>query len=199
MAEIARGAEAVLRKADGALVKERIRKGYRLQQLDTALRRTRTRREASLIREARRAGVRVPRIIEEDEFSVKMEFVDGKRVKEVLAESNCRQISSMIAAAVSKLHAADIIHGDLTTSNMIMRGKELFLIDFGLGFRSRRAEDKAMDLFLLHEALESTHFPLLRGAWNTVLNLYGKNYSGAHDVFGALQKIEKRRRYTVKE
>lgn len=199
---IARGAEAVLRREDGTLTKERVKKGYRIEQIDISLRRSRTKREAGLIREARRAGVRTPGVIEEKDFSIKMEFIGGKRVKDILSEKNFREICAKIAEAAAKLHGSDIIHGDLTTSNMIakkeMHGLDICFIDFGLGFRSRRAEDKASDLFLLHEALESTHYQLLKKAWNTILKVYGKNYSGAQEVFSALHKIEKRRRYTRK-
>ncbi|MBI2578292.1 MAG: Kae1-associated serine/threonine protein kinase [Candidatus Aenigmarchaeota archaeon] len=196
---IARGAEAVLRKEDGTLTKERIKKGYRIEKIDISLRRGRTRREAGLIREARRSGAPAPRIIEEKDFSIKMEFIDGKRAKDILSGKNFREICAKIAEAAAKMHSNGIIHGDLTTSNMIFHDGDIYFIDFGLGFRSRRTEDKASDLFLLHEALESTHFSLLEKAWNTILKVYGKNYSGAQDVFAALRKIEKRRRYTKKE
>lgn len=197
--EIARGAEAILRKENSTLIKERIRKGYRLEKLDTALRRKRTRNEATLIREARRAGVNVPKITEEDEYAIKMEFIQGDRVKDILAEDNYKEICEKIGEAVVKMHSNDIVHGDLTTSNMLLRGGEIYFIDFGLGFRSMRAEDKANDLFLLHEALESTHFALLDKAWNIILKVYAKNYGEAAAVFDALQKIEKRRRYTKKD
>ncbi len=197
--EIARGAEAVLRKENGILVKERVKKGYRLEQIDNALRRSRTKREASLIREARRVGVKTPQVFEESDFSIKMEFIDGKRVKDIFEESNYKEICAKIAEAAARMHNNDIIHGDLTTSNVIMKAGELFFIDFGLGFRSRRPEDKAVDLFLLRQAMESTHFLLLDKAWNIILKVYAKNYSEAKAVMDALQKIEKRRRYTKKE
>ena len=196
---IARGAEAVLRKENSALVKERVKKGYRIEQIDAKLRRSRTRRESALMREARRAGVLVPGITEEGSFIIKMEFISGKKVKDVLNGKNCGKICTAVSESIAKLHENDIIHGDLTTSNMLLDKKGLYFIDFGLGFRSKRAEDKAMDLYLLKEALESTHFLLLEKAWKIVLKVYGKNYSEAQQVFAALKKIEKRRRYTTKD
>lgn len=196
---VSRGAEAVLRKENNTLIKERIRKGYRLEKIDTPLRRKRTRNEATLIREARRAGINVPKILEEEDYVIKMEFINGKRVKEALSEGNYKEICTKIAEFIARLHESDIIHGDLTTSNMLLPGSEIYFIDFGLGFRSKRTEDKAMDLFLLHEALESTHFALLNKAWNIILKVYAKNYGEATAVMDALQKIEKRRRYTRKD
>ncbi len=192
--EIARGAEAVITK-NGEITKERIKKGYRLEQLDIALRRKRNRAEASLLREARRAGVPVPQILAESDFSIKIEFMDGMKVKDALDEKNCKELAGKIAVSISKLHDKDIIHGDLTTSNMILKDNEIYFIDFGLGFFSEKTEDKATDLYLLHEALESTHFSVLEKAWETILNTYKEYYNGADKVIKTLAKIEKRGRY----
>ncbi|KAH9842887.1 uncharacterized protein C8Q71DRAFT_734992 [Rhodofomes roseus] len=69
----------------------------------------------------------------------------------------------MIGTEIAKMHRADIVHGDLTTSNMILRhpssakGLQLVLIDFGLAYTSTLAEDKAVDLYVLERAFASTH------------------------------------------
>lgn len=191
----ARGAEAVIKKEGGAIVKERVAKGYRLPQLDAQLRRKRARSEARLLREARRAGVAVPVVVEEKDVSITIEYIDGKKVKDVLGEENCSTLCAAIAASVATLHAAHIVHGDLTTSNMILKGDVLYLIDFGLGFISQRAEDKANDLYVLREALEATHFPVFVEAWDIILNTYSAKYPEVAAVMRQLKKIEKRRRY----
>ncbi len=215
---IAQGAEAMLRQEGPAVIKERISKGYRIKQIDEALRRKRTKLEARLIREARRAGVQTPQILEEDEFSIKMELIKGKRVKEAANSKNCKKIAGMIGEAAAKLHNYNIIHGDLTTSNMIIsKGKSeggstdksakkpqrpetepaytLYLIDFGLGLFSQRAEDKATDLHVLKEVITATHFDIAAKLWPAVLATYSKNYDGSSKVIKALSKIEKRGRY----
>lgn len=192
---IARGAEATVSLQGKEIVKERIKKGYRLQQLGDALRKKRNRTEASLMREARRAGVFVPQVMEEQDFFIKMEFVAGDKVNDILNDENCLEIASKIAESITKLHSADIIHGDLTTSNMIIKGDNLYFIDFGLGFFSPRIEDKATDLHLLHEALESTHFDILEKVWSAVLSAYQKVYSDSGKVIKTLAEIEKRGRY----
>ena len=92
---IARGAEAVLSKGrfqgEDVLVKDRVKKGYRIIQLDEKIRKRRTKHEESLISRARRAGVNVPRIMESDNFRIIMEFVDGERVKDFLNNvSECK-------------------------------------------------------------------------------------------------------------
>ena len=64
----------------------------------------------------------------------------------------------LIGIEIAKMHLADIIHGDLTTSNMMLRPNgELVLIDFGLSYVSTLVEDKAVDLYVLERAFASTH------------------------------------------
>lgn len=191
---IAKGAEAELRKDGNTLVKERISKGYRLKELDEKLRKRRTALEARLLREARRAGVLTPQVLEEGKTSLVLEFIEGAKVKDLLSK-NCADISEKIGEAVAKLHNFDIVHGDLTTSNMLINDKGLWLIDFGLGFISKRSEDKATDLYLLHEALESTHFDVLEEAWSAILDSYKEHYQDSGKVIKALSDVEKRGRY----
>ena len=194
MAIIGRGAEAILKKKEDHLEKERIKKSYRLKELDDEIRKSRTRREANLIRTARRIGVKVPAIIDEDKETITMEFLDGKRIKDVLDENNCEELCTKITYYIALLHKNDIIHGDLTTSNMMLKDDEIYFIDFGLGFKSQRVEDKASDLYLLKQALESTHFSIAEKAWKIILKAYQQNYPEKR-VIETLKKIEKRRRY----
>lgn len=196
--EIARGAEAVIIKENKNVVKKRVEKKYRIKEIDNALRSRRTKSEARMLRHARRAGVATPQVLDEKEDTLTVEFIDGQRVKELLSEDNAEEICTKIGESVAKLHDYGIIHGDLTTSNMILQDK-IYFIDFGLGFFSKRPEDKAVDLHLLKEALESTHFAVAKQAWQTVLNVYEENYADARQVLGVLKSVEKRGRYTSKE
>ena len=193
--QIAKGAEAEIIKEGDIVVKNRIKKGYRLPELDEKLRKRRTVNEAKLLREARRAGVLTPQVLEEDKTTLKLEFIEGEKVKDVLNAKNCKAICEEIGRCVALLHSYDIIHGDLTTSNMIIKGREIWFIDFGLGFISKRDEDKAIDLYLLREALESTHFLILEEAWKSVIEAYKSNYQGSNKVIKALSDVEKRGRY----
>jgi len=97
-----------------------------------------------------------------------------------------------IGRSVRKLHDANIIHGDLTTSNMILKDK-VYFIDFGLGFFSTRIEDKAVDLFLFKKALESKHHEVWEECFKEVLKAYGDQ-----KVMERLKEIEKRGRYRKK-
>jgi Kae1-associated kinase Bud32 len=199
---VQRGAEAVLylEEMDGkkVLVKDRLPKGYRIPQLDDKIRSQRTKREERLILKARRAGVNAPNIVEARESKIIMEWIEGKKIKDSLnsmPRSQRVKIFKLIGESIGKLHSAGIIHGDLTTSNMIFKDDRLYIIDFGLGKISGKIEDQAVDLYLLYEALKSTHLKLLEEAWEGVLKAYKQNYSKSKEVLNRVLKIEKRRRY----
>lgn len=193
--KIAQGAEAMLTREDGVLIKERVKKGYRLQRLDALLREQRTAREAGLLNAARRAGVCTPQVLDVDDAVLRMEWIEGGRVKELLSADNCDELGRKIGAAIGKLHTYDVIHGDLTTSNMIVRGGEVCFIDFGLGFQSPKTEDKAVDIYLLYHAIESTHWAILDKAWPAILQGYRENFDKAEKVIKTLSDIERRGRY----
>ena len=198
-----RGAEAELRRTTylgrEAVEKSRVPKGYRLPALDEELRRARIRTEARLMGDARRAGVPVPILYDIDllENRLVMEFVDGPTAKAVLDKGGrpamgvCRRIGETIA----RLHAADIVHGDLTTSNMILQGGRLVMIDFSLGERTRSVESRGVDLRLLKEALTSAH---ARGPeyFEAVARAYRRRYPKAAEVLAKVTEIEERGRYT---
>ena len=201
---IKQGAEAklFLDKLDDhkIIIKDRIEKKYRIKQIDKKIRKSRTSLESNLLSEARRVGVLTPKVFDVDKQGHKiiMEFVDGKRIKELLNDSNQKNIEKIsfdIGRMIGKLHSAGIIHGDLTTSNMIMKDDKIYFIDFGLGFYSRKVEDQGTDLMLLQEALKSTHFKIIEISWGNIIKGYKKEYTKANQVLEKLEEIEKRARY----
>jgi N6-L-threonylcarbamoyladenine synthase/protein kinase Bud32 len=200
---IAQGAEAKLfreNKEQGAiLVKERIPKEYRCKELDKKIRHERTALEASLLRKAKSTGVNTPSVLEinKDETKITMEFIEGKRVKDALGKKNFEKICFETGQNIGKLHSYGIIHGDLTTSNIIQntQGKLVF-IDFGLGFHSRKTEDKAVDLLVFKKTFEATHHELMPKAWEKILEGYKKeNNAEAIQVLKQIEIVEKRGRY----
>lgn len=205
---IARGAEAVLYREslDGqeALVKERIKKSYRLSEIDSELRLQRTRREARLLSEARRCGVFTPKVFAVDEKGCKivMEFIKGKRLKELFNEASEKEaadIAENVGAQIGVMHSGGIVHGDLTTSNMILSGGKIYFIDFGLGEFSQRIEDFATDLSVLKEAIKSTHFRRLDILWSNIEKGYKSSNTNAKAVFKRMEDIEKRGRYSKRD
>jgi Kae1-associated kinase Bud32 len=204
---IAKGAEAVLYRdkwhEEDALVKERIKKSYRIKELDEKLRKERTKRETKLLSDSRRAGVPTPKIFKEDLKGMKivMEFLEGQKLKDLipkLSKKEREKISEKIGTLIGKLHSKGMIHGDLTTSNMIFQNGEIYFIDFGLGFYSTSVEDRAVDLFLLRRALESTHFQYINELWNSVLKGYEKEFPKPREVLKRFEGIYKRGRYVKK-
>jgi len=197
---IKRGAEAVLYLENSQLVKERLKKSYRLPEIDVKLRKLRTRKESKLLSEARRIGVETPKIfsIDERDFKINMEFIDGKRLKEFFNETNDmkrKKIAEDVGKLVGLLHKNGIIHGDLTTSNMILKDSKIYFIDFGLGEISKRVEDLATDLSELKEAFKSTHFKYLDLLWSSFIKGYKQANDNFNKVLDTLNDIEKRGRY----
>jgi|SRR3989338_11267 len=192
-----RGAEAILIKSQGNIVKDRIKKSYRLPYLDLKLRKSRTKKEAKLLEKASKL-IPVPALIETDEKEkIRMQFIEGLKLSESLDKlPNALEICKEIGIDIAKLHDSNIIHGDLTTSNMIYNKKKakLYFIDFGLGFESSKAEDKAVDLHLIKQALEAKHFKRHEAFFSSVINGY-KSSKNHIETLKRLEKVEKRGRY----
>lgn len=192
------GAEAKIKVGRSKVRKERIRKGYRPRKLDLILRERRTRSEVRILNEARRVGVRVPKVIRAGKFYIEMEKIDGPNLRDVLGslgEDERKRIFHDLGEQIGKLHSNNIIHGDLTTGNVILKGNAVYLIDFGLAFFSQKIEDKAVDLHLLQEALRSKHFHVWEECFNWAIQGYKDVYGDAEKVLRRVAEIEKRGRY----
>jgi len=196
---IAQGAEAKLFKTkfDGkeALLKQRVPKRYRCSELDEKLRSTRTNAEVNIFRKARALGVNTPAIfdIDKKEKEITMEFINGPRLKDSLKKENlavCKEVGQMIAL----MHAGNLVHGDLTTSNILVKDDDLFFIDFGLGKTSAKLEDKAVDLLTFKKTFEATHVNLMPKGWDQILEGY-LSKGGKKEVLKQMEKVEGRVRY----
>ena len=204
---IAQGAEAKIILSKDIVTKDRISKSYRIPELDKKIRKSRTKAETKLLNKAsqiincplpinnqslRGGGVGKPK-----DFKIKMPFIDGKKLSDHLDKfplKQQKQICKQIGEDVAKLHDAEIIHGDLTTSNMVLKDNKIFFIDFGLGYISHKFEDKAVDIHLFKQALEAKHFR----NWEVLFKEFEKGYSKSKDskiVFERLKAVEKRGRY----
>ena len=98
---------------------------------------------------------------------------------------------------IAKLHNVDIIHGDLTTSNILVHDK-IYFIDFGLGFISTKVEDKAVDLHIIKKALESKHYTHAEECFKYLLEGYTKENTETATILRRLEKVEKRGHYKQK-
>jgi TP53 regulating kinase and related kinases len=145
------------------VVKRRISKAYRNKSLDDHIRRERTISEISIIHEAKMAGVNVPSIIEvEPETNTfVMTRIDGTLARDSLDTMSLRDATRLfkkLGAMIGLLHSAGIIHGDLTTSNIVVtQAGDPFLVDFGMSRRSEDPEDRGVDLHLLQRSITTSH------------------------------------------
>lgn len=163
-----------------------------------------------------------------------MEWIDGLAVRAVLErweawmkqlqrdadtyaakakeeEERVRDLMRRIGRSVGSMHKAGVVHGDLTTSNLILRpltpgqstevagqgspsmDGEIVLIDFGLAGQSVHEEDRAVDLYVLERAFGSTH-PRTEGFFEEVLQAYRESYKGANVVLKRLEDVRMRGR-----
>ena len=197
------GAESVLYKEGNYLVKERISKGYRNKTIDVNKRKYPTRKEYKLMFKSKKIGLNVPEVYMFDDTSMKivMEHIKGDLLKNNLnkyTKIKRNKISKLIGEQVALMHDNDIIHGDLTTSNMILKDSKVFFIDFGLGMVSNKEESKAVDLHLFKRALESKHFDY----YNELIKSFFEGYKKSKNfrkIIDRLQKVEKRGRYKRKK
>jgi TP53 regulating kinase-like protein len=185
------------------IMKKRLPKNYRLPKLDEQIRTYRTIREPQLIHRAKEAGVPTPAIfmVDTKNSTITMEFIEGKQVKQVLNDPKqeerlqlCRHVGELIG----RLHDHDIIHGDLTTSNMILTPDDkVVFVDFGLGEYSAELEVRGVDLHLMKRALQSTHYRYAEECFEAVMNGYEKIIGMAmmRSILEKIENIEKRGRY----
>ncbi len=188
------GAESAIYLYKGTIVKERVKKLYRIKEIDESIRKRRTRLEFSLMKRAFESGIRVPAPIKisEDNYSIYMGYLGNERFKDNFSVDRMSELGEEVA----KMHKIGIVHGDLTTANLMLKDDKLYLIDFGLGMYSNKDEDKATDIFLLKNALSTRHPKESEIAFKSFLksyrHAYGKQFKG---IETHLKDIESRRRY----
>ncbi|KAI0292945.1 kinase-like domain-containing protein [Multifurca ochricompacta] len=191
------------------LLKHRFAKQYRHPTLDSTLTRSRVVGEARALLRCLRCGVSVPgvRFVDQASGILGIEWIEGRTIRFLLGsgdegdgahdgdseeddhdvdsladyEVSKDELMNMVGTEIAKMHLADIIHGDLTTSNMMLshpsslnhslRIQKLVLIDFGLAYTSILVEDKAVDLYVLERAFASTH-PASEPLFASVLDAY---------------------------
>lgn len=106
--------------------------------------------------------------VDEGNALLHLEKIQGRTLKSILHDvyqlegpkysESCLNFANKAGVMIARMHDADVTHGDLTTSNMIVNElQEVVLIDFGLGSMQSIVEDKAVDLYVLERAFLSTH------------------------------------------
>lgn len=204
---VKKGAEASLYLADWygrkVIIKTRFPKRYRPAELDEKIRSYRTMHEPVLMHEAKKAGVSTPTIflVDPKNATIILEFIEGTQVKQLLdtvPKKKRQELCVKIGELIGKLHKHGVIHGDLTTSNMLVDGEgKIFLVDFGLGEKSVELEARGVDLHLLKRALQSTHYHFAQECFEDVLRGYSAvlDEEAPKEVIAKIVEIERRGRY----
>ncbi|KZC12147.1 PREDICTED: TP53-regulating kinase [Dufourea novaeangliae] len=215
---IAQGAEARVYKGvylgKLTLIKERFEKKYRHVDLDTRLTKDRIRAECRAMVRAKAAGVVTPAVyfVQLERRCIYMEYIENATVLKDFIENsiskgvNSDHLSKLIARGVgmlvARLHSKNIIHGDLTTSNILLKhvGEELnmekydgtsnfVIIDFGLARVESSVEDKAVDLYVLERSLLSAHSEI-PSLFSEIFNIYQKYYTHKHQCKEVISKYK---------
>ena len=162
-----RGAEAdlLLSSIDQwkLVIKRRAKKKYRHDSLDDSIRRERTFSEADTIHQAKIAGAKVPSIIGIDleTNSILMTHIEGTVLRDdldAMSPEDAVELFQSLGTQIGLLHSAGIVHGDLTTSNIVVTKSGLpFIVDFGMSRRSSEPEDRGVDLHLLKRSITASH------------------------------------------
>ena len=182
------------------VVKVRDAKAYREKSLDGKITRERLRAECGLLARAKKAGVRTPVVWKVDlkGGAITTEHVEGRTLKEELLRGapskEAGRLCAEMGGEIAKLHSSGIVHGDLTTGNIIMHKGGLVFLDFGMGEVSRKLEAKAVDLLALKKTFAATHFNIME-KWGEVEKGYLEGFAGGKAVLGQMRAVEARARY----
>jgi len=176
-----------------SIVKERFSKKYRHPQLDDRITKERLKGEIRSLMRCKLANIRTPTIyyVDMNNGILVMEYLESaitcreyidsllksSSAELINAQDKLTNLSTQIGQVLALMHKNSVIHGDLTTSNMLIEQmnkngeQKICLIDFGLGFAEGTPEDKGVDLYVLERALISTH-PNTEFMFNAVINSY---------------------------
>lgn len=209
------GAEAKLYKGTylgkSAIVKERFVKSYRQPQLDNFLTKERIRAECRAIIRSKTAGVLTPTIYLADlnRRMIFMEYFDHSiTVRDFIKKADKPQlieVANKIGVGLAKIHCNGVIHGDPTSSNMLLvnvKNEDKFdetedlriaFIDFGLAHIEVTPEDKGVDLYVLERALLSTHM-VAEELFLHILDIYEAHDNGCKEVIHKYEEVKARGR-----
>ena len=203
---LARGAESVIFKVkqwgSPYVLKWRQGKSYLLHDIDSQLRKSRTSRECKMLTVSRTLGVPTPAVysVDLDRYTILMDFIPGTQLKELagkISKSNLISLSRGFGQLIALLHDGNVVHGDPTTSNVIVDEEaRLWIVDFGLSEMNATVEMKGVDLHLIHRALETTHWDLQEIMLDAVLEGYVDILgNSAKPILSRMKEIRERGRY----
>jgi Kae1-associated kinase Bud32 len=209
MTLIKKGAEAELYRGKwqgfDVIFKRRIRKPYRNPNLDSYIRSSRTSLEAKLLSESKRLRVPTPIVylVDLQKTEIVMSYIPGTPLKKMIPgmnEASIKRFFATIGESVGRLHKGGMVHGDLTTSNMIVKDGNVFFIDFGLGEYTLDLEARGVDIHLMRRTLESSHHEVSKIAYDSFISGYSRVMGDeTEEVLHRVSEIRRRGRYVEGE
>lgn len=187
-------------KGNQCVIKHRFSKKYRHPLLDRKLTKERTKRERRIIEKianrSKMLGQYMPKVAWSDSSTILMsEIKNCETLYDFMMRepTKVKSLGLLIGQCIAELHNLGIIHGDLTTSNLLLVSKQnkdidtsskkikvddslgdshvVIPIDFGLSTGSTHPEERAVDLYVLERAFLSTFFSDSE-FFNTILEQY---------------------------
>ena len=196
MKVLAEGAEAVVYETSlngiSALLKRRMRKGYRSSEMDTKIRSQRSKTEARVIAAVSKAGVNAPRLLLYDGYDVYMTRVDGRRLAETIRSGPVNgSVFEKVGKMLGNLHNAGVAHGDYTPANIIVSNGQPYVIDFGLSEMTDSAEERALDVLLMKRSVSKSQYAHFLEGYRSVAR-------SEKETLRRLGVIERRGRYQTR-
>jgi Kae1-associated kinase Bud32 len=170
-----------------AIRKQRRNRSWRHPDLDDRLGRRRMIAEARLLVRLYRNGLNVPLLFDCDvvDQQLVMSHIQGRPLIEILndasiADNDVIDILKNAGQTIRMLHRQAIVHGDLSTNNIIITPEnEAVLIDFGLARIEYETELFGIDLHVLFEILGASH-PHRKDAIDAII----KGYAACEEIHG---------------
>jgi Kae1-associated kinase Bud32 len=195
MKVMAEGAEAVVYETElnrmKVLVKRRVKKDYRVNEMDTRIRTQRSRNEARIIAMVSKAGINAPKLLLFDGYDIYMTALQGKKLTDVIARGASGALFEEVGRMLARLHRLGVAHGDYTPANIIVGNNGAGVIDFGLSEITGSVEEKALDVLLMKRSIPN-------GFYRSFKRGYEAGNSNAPEVLGRLAMIERRGRYQTR-
>lgn len=166
------------------IIKKRISKKYRNPVLDKKIIKTRNKQEANLLHKVKKEKINTPTLYYVSQDKIIQEYLKNTK--------NYKENLKKIGKEIARLHAIDVIHGDLNLINIIINKNKIYFIDFGLGFISKKIEDKATDLLVFKKTLLSNK--KTKKYWEEIIEGYKKEAKNP-EIITKIEGIEKRARY----
>lgn len=178
------------------VIKDRVRKNYRIEEIDSSIRKERTRSEARIMCAASACGARVPLVLWVGSSVLVLTRIYGAMLNRLVEGGRVDGqdlfgIMSDAGRQLALLHRNGIVHGDYTTANIIVdRQRKAWIIDFGLGELTSSLESRAVDVLLMKRSVSAALYSCFLESY-----LSSRGYDDAGKVVARLADIERRGRY----